>query len=166
MNAKSTRKVVGYFISKNNKPIPFLIVKSDSNRTKTNLDGYFEINVPANVKQTLFFLYDSLSQEQEVFVNKAETLNLGKLKFRIKITDKIIITKEQLDPTLQKISDLDFQKLILNSAERTLVYTTSASSNNEFTSNYNVRGGSYDENLAYINGFLVHRPFLTRSGQQ
>ena len=74
INAQSTGKVVGYCISKNNKPIPFLIVKSDSIRTKTNLDGYFEINVPANVKQTLFFLYDSLSQEQEVFVNEAETL--------------------------------------------------------------------------------------------
>lgn len=166
INAQSTGKVVGYCISKNNKPIPFLIVKSDSNSTKTNLDGYFEINLAANVRHTLFFLYDSLSQEQEVFVKEAETLNLGKIKFRIKITDKIIITKEQLDPTLQKISDLDFQKLPLNSAERTLVYTTSASSNNELTSNYNVRGGSYDENLVYINGFMVNRPFLTRSGQQ
>ena len=166
INAQTTGKVVGYCISKNNKPIPFLLVQSDSIKTKTNLDGYFEINVKANVKQTLFFLYDSLKQEQEVFVNEAETLNLGKLKFRIKITDKIIITKEQLDPTLQKISDLDFQKLPLNSTERTLVYTTSASSNNELTSNYNVRGGSYDENLVYINGFLVNRPFLTRAGQQ
>ena len=166
INAQTTGKVVGYCISKNNNPIPFLLVQSDSIKTKTNLDGYFEINVKANVKQTLFFLYDSLKQEQEVFVNEAETLNLGKLKFRIKITDKIIITKEQLDPTLQKISDLDFQKLPLNSTERTLVYTTSASSNNELTSNYNVRGGSYDENLVYINGFLVNRPFLTRAGQQ
>lgn len=166
INAQTTGKVVGYCISKNNNPIPFLLVQSDSIKTKTNLDGYFEINVKANVKQTLFFLYDSLKQEKEVFVNEAETLNLGKLKFRIKITDKIIITKEQLDPTLQKISDLDFQKLPLNSTERTLVYTTSASSNNELTSNYNVRGGSYDENLVYINGFLVNRPFLTRAGQQ
>ncbi|HBW86139.1 MAG TPA: hypothetical protein DEF82_05195 [Crocinitomicaceae bacterium] len=34
------------------------------------------------------------------------------------------------------------------------------------TSNYNVRGGNYDENLVYVNGFQVYRPFLTRSGQQ
>jgi hypothetical protein len=29
-----------------------------------------------------------------------------------------------------------------------------------------VRGGNYDENLVYVNGFQVYRPFLTRSGQQ
>lgn len=39
-------------------------------------------------------------------------------------------------------------------------------SNNELTSQYNVRGGNFDENLVYINDFEVYRPFLTRSGQQ
>ncbi|HOA39508.1 MAG TPA: TonB-dependent receptor plug domain-containing protein, partial [Flavihumibacter sp.] len=39
-------------------------------------------------------------------------------------------------------------------------------SNNELTSNYNVRGGSYDENLIYVNDFEVYRPYLVRNGQQ
>lgn len=39
-------------------------------------------------------------------------------------------------------------------------------SNNELTSNYSVRGGSYDENLVYVNDFEVYRPYLVRSGQQ
>src|SRR4029079_13118903 len=39
-------------------------------------------------------------------------------------------------------------------------------SNNELTSQYNVRGGSYDENLIYVNDFEVFRPYLVRSGQQ
>ncbi|MBO4282169.1 MAG: TonB-dependent receptor [Bacteroidales bacterium] len=38
--------------------------------------------------------------------------------------------------------------------------------NNELSSQYNVRGGSYDENLVYVNGMEVFRPFLIRSGQQ
>jgi hypothetical protein len=38
--------------------------------------------------------------------------------------------------------------------------------NNELTSQYNVRGGNFDENLVYINDFEVYRPFLARSGQQ
>ena len=37
---------------------------------------------------------------------------------------------------------------------------------NEMTSQYNVRGGNYDENLIYLNGIEVYRPFLIRSGQQ
>lgn len=36
----------------------------------------------------------------------------------------------------------------------------------EFSSQYNVRGGSFDENLIYINGIEVYRPFLVRNGQQ
>ncbi len=39
-------------------------------------------------------------------------------------------------------------------------------SNNELTSQYNVRGGSYDENLMYVNDFEIFRPYLVRSGQQ
>lgn len=39
-------------------------------------------------------------------------------------------------------------------------------SNNELTSQYNVRGGNYDENLIYVNDFEVFRPYLVRSGQQ
>ncbi len=40
------------------------------------------------------------------------------------------------------------------------------SSNNEMSSQYSVRGGSFDENLVYINGVEVYRPMLIRSGQQ
>ncbi len=39
-------------------------------------------------------------------------------------------------------------------------------SNNELTSQYSVRGGNYDENLIYINGFEIFRPYLIRNGQQ
>ncbi|MEP6626864.1 MAG: TonB-dependent receptor, partial [Ginsengibacter sp.] len=39
-------------------------------------------------------------------------------------------------------------------------------SNNELTSQYSVRGGSYDENLIYVNDFEIFRPYLIRNGQQ
>ncbi|MFN0203643.1 MAG: hypothetical protein ACKVTZ_19105, partial [Bacteroidia bacterium] len=37
--------------------------------------------------------------------------------------------------------------------------------NNEFSSQYRVRGGNFDENLVYVNGIEVYRPFLARQGQ-
>ena len=40
------------------------------------------------------------------------------------------------------------------------------SSNNELSTQYNVRGGNFDENLVYVNDIEVYRPFLIRSGQQ
>src|SRR5690606_14346962 len=39
-------------------------------------------------------------------------------------------------------------------------------SNNELSSSYAVRGGSFDENLVYVNDIPIYRPFLVRSGQQ
>lgn len=39
-------------------------------------------------------------------------------------------------------------------------------SNNELSTQYNVRGGNYDENLVYINGIEIYRPQLIRSGQE
>lgn len=40
------------------------------------------------------------------------------------------------------------------------------SQNNELSSSYSVRGGNFDENLVYVNGIPVYRPFLIRAGQQ
>ncbi|WP_338791135.1 TonB-dependent receptor [Bernardetia sp. MNP-M8] len=39
-------------------------------------------------------------------------------------------------------------------------------SNSELSSAYSVRGGNYEENLIYVNGIEIYRPFLVRSGQQ
>ena len=38
--------------------------------------------------------------------------------------------------------------------------------NSEFSSQYQVRGGNFDENLVYVNGIEIYRPFLARAGQQ
>jgi len=40
------------------------------------------------------------------------------------------------------------------------------SSNNELSTQYRVRGGNFDENLVYVNGLEIYRPFLVHSGQQ
>ncbi|MDC0654708.1 TonB-dependent receptor plug domain-containing protein, partial [Flavobacteriaceae bacterium] len=37
---------------------------------------------------------------------------------------------------------------------------------NELSTQYSVRGGNFDENLVYVNGIEIYRPFLVRSGQQ
>lgn len=47
-----------------------------------------------------------------------------------------------------------------------LVTLPGVSSNNEFSSQYRVRGGNFDENLIYVNDIEIYRPFLRRSGQQ
>lgn len=50
--------------------------------------------------------------------------------------------------------------------EQIVATQAGVSTHNELSSQYNVRGGSFDENSVYINGVEVYRPLLVRSGQQ
>ena len=53
-----------------------------------------------------------------------------------------------------------------NAIEELIQSQAGVSTHNELSSQYNVRGGSFDENSVYINNVEVYRPFLVRSGQQ
>ncbi|MDR2937785.1 MAG: TonB-dependent receptor plug domain-containing protein [Prevotellaceae bacterium] len=53
-----------------------------------------------------------------------------------------------------------------SSFENVLKVLPGVQSSNELSSQYSVRGGSYDENLVYVNGVEIYRPMLTRTGQQ
>lgn len=50
--------------------------------------------------------------------------------------------------------------------ESLLMTFAGVNNNNELSTQYNVRGGNFDENLVYVNGIEIYRPFLVRSGQQ
>jgi len=50
--------------------------------------------------------------------------------------------------------------------EQVIATQAGVSTHNELSSQYNVRGGSFDENSVYMNGIEVYRPLLIRSGQQ
>ena len=52
------------------------------------------------------------------------------------------------------------------SIESVIATQAGVSNNNELSSQYNVRGGSFDENMVYVNGIEIYRPLLIRSGQQ
>lgn len=71
--------------------------------------------------------------------------------------------------TTQVLKPVDqrFQPSATGNAVEELVATQAGvSTHNELSSQYNVRGGSFDENVVYLNGHEVYRPMLVRSGQQ
>lgn len=53
-----------------------------------------------------------------------------------------------------------------NAVEELIQSQAGVSTHSELSSQYNVRGGAFDENSVYINNVEVYRPFLVRSGQQ
>ena len=71
---------------------------------------------------------------------------------------------------LQNLKKNDLQNLNSgansNTVEKLVQLQSGVSTHSEFSSQYNVRGGSFDENSIYINGNEIYRPFLIKSGQQ
>jgi len=65
-----------------------------------------------------------------------------------------------------KLSDIENIAGPNEGVESVLKTLPDVASNNELSSQYSVRGGSFDENLVYINGVEVFRPQLVHSGQQ
>jgi hypothetical protein len=158
--------VEGNCVDKSGKKLENVKVSWNNIVSYSDSVGHFEIVLPAQPKLLLSFVYDSLLVTKQVAVSPNQPTQLGKVKLPVTVMNSVQLKTDRGDNNILKLPGLDLQKIASNSVERTLIYTTAASSNNELTSNYNVRGGSYDENLVYVNGFLINRPFLTRSGQQ
>ena len=77
-------------------------------------------------------------------------------------------TRRQTSQT-QEIKKKDLKSLPStsgNAVEELIQSQAGVSTHNELSSQYNVRGGSFDENSVYINNVEIFRPFLVRSGQQ
>lgn len=86
-------------------------------------------------------------------------------------------TLDEVNVTGQKIQSGQTQELSTktlkelpsttgNAVEELIQSQAGVSTHSELSSQYNVRGGSFDENSVYINNVEVYRPFLVRSGQQ
>ena len=84
--------------------------------------------------------------------------------------DEVTVTemKRQTGQTQElKISDMKISPSANgNGVEELIQSQAGVSTHSELSSQYNVRGGSFDENSVYINNIEVYRPFLVRSGQQ
>lgn len=130
--------------------------------------GRFELFYDTSGNFSVLFRISGTDLEEiRSFKISGEDIDLGQIRFNFQQSDSVKVTAEKKDPfAIPTLPLIDIGKLPMNSVEKMIVYSTAAVSNNELTTNYNVRGGSYDENLVYVNGFNVYRPFLTRAGQQ
>ena len=83
---------------------------------------------------------------------------------------EVVATAIRKQTTTLETLNADKVKLLPDPAggsiESLVVTYAGVSTNNELSSQYSVRGGSYDENIVYVNGMEVFRPLLIRSGQQ
>ena len=162
------KRVEGFCIDKKGKAIENAFVKINTipvQNQYTDKNGSYTFTVSVGDSVTLLYKANDISIKRLLYIS-ASFEQFPNVEFPVLLQEGVTIVEERQTPfELETLPLVDAQKLT-GSIEKSLVLTTAATSNNELTTNYNVRGGNYDENLVYVNGFLVYRPFLTRSGQQ
>ena len=122
------------------------------------------VNIHINVRYTGYATVDTvvwLSAGSNVlnFTLRSTALQLGP----VTVTDERVRTSAFTSIRMEQIENNVGPQAGVESLLKTL---PDVSSNNELSSQYSVRGGSFDENLVYINHVEVYRPMLVRNGQQ
>ncbi len=165
-------RVSGVILDEFNQPIENVTITYANEGTKTSADGDFSIIIPANTEVTLTFSHISFKNVVQTFhLKEGELFEFNPiLNNSQEQLGTIVITgnKRQRIEGVTTISPKMLRKIPGGNAgvENILKTLASVSGNNELSSQYNVRGGNFDENLVYVNEIEVYRPFLVRSGQQ
>jgi hypothetical protein len=169
---KKIAVVSGQVIDENENPLPGVSVTilGKTNGIITNDSGFFRITVTAGKATALIFSYTGHTEIQKNFYlsdNEEEHITV-RLHRDGKTLATVVVTndRERKELGLTKINPKNALVLPSTTGGVEGLIKILVGSNNELTSQYNVRGGNYDENLIYINDFEIFRPYLVRSGQQ
>ncbi len=164
--------VSGKIIDENESPVRGVSIVELGNRNGVvaSDSGTFHLRVPVESAFALVFSASGYQETQkDFFLNKGEQEYIVvKLYPQSKVLAPVVIRsgKENPAPGLIQINPKDVETLPGAAGGVEGLIKTLVGSNNELTSQYSVRGGNYDENLIYINGFEIYRPFLVSNAQQ
>jgi len=143
-----------------------------SNGVTSDLKGQYKINIKANRSHVIAF--SSIGYQTEKIripmLKKGQNYKLNIILKELNTILKDIIVKDQKSrkSNLSRIKTKHVEVIPGSNGgiESILKTLPGVSSANELSSQYSVRGGNFDENLVYVNGIEVYRPFLIHSGQQ
>ena len=169
--------IVGKIIDENGLPLVAanISVEDLNIGTSSNLDGEYHLLVPADKNITVVYSYLGyqtikrpnlrLGIDQNIRVD----ITLSEMELQTQVVLVEPFEKREIDALHVEKKDLERIPVTdgnLTSLIKYLAPGVTAGTGGELTSQYSVRGGNYDENLVYVNGFEIYRPLLVRSGQQ
>ncbi len=172
--ARSAR-VYGYVTDQDNVGIELAnVVVLNADRpigTATNKNGYYELMLDEADTVVLNFSMIGYTSVQQRIIDVREVININVQL----LTDEQLLTEIEVRGLKHTQGTMDYIDATTTrfmpdatggSIESLLITFAGVSQTNELSSQYNVRGGSFDENSVYVNGIEIHRPLLIRSGQQ
>lgn len=138
----------------------------------TNLKGEYSLNVSTQT-DTLNLIFRMIGHEtrRRTLISPQDTVQLDIML----PTSNYTLENVNISATRRRsdgMQDINAEGLRFTadanggSVESIIATQAGVSSHNELSSQYNVRGGNFDENSVYVNGTEILRPLLVRSGQQ
>jgi hypothetical protein len=149
-------------------------VKGSTSAVETSQNGRYSIVVPANEPFVLVFTRIGY---QPAEANIAAMPSRSNRQVDVELvpvnSDMEVVVRESkieegglIKESVEQLKLLPTTTGNLESLLPHIALGTSSGTGGELSSQYNVRGGNYDENLVYVNDFEIYRPQLIRAGQQ
>ncbi len=163
----------GRVIDDKQEPVSMCIIKVEGQAagTMADLEGQYKLSFHTGDSVVITYSMVGFVTRRRVLKKPKGNLTLnitmhedGKLLGEVTVSDmRREMTTTQ---TLNKAELKRMPSTTGNAVEELVATQAGVSTHNELSSQYNVRGGSFDENCVYINGVEVYRPLLISSGQQ
>lgn len=166
-------RIHGKITDQNNEPVEFVTVRIGGTAIGTNsgLEGEYSLACPAADTITVHFSCIGYRDEKRTLIDASGDVTVNmRMMLDTEVLSQVEIT--ELKKQTGSIATIDTEQLRVSpdvsggSVESLITMQAGVTSSNEMSSQYSVRGGSYDENSVYINGIEVYRPLLISSGQQ
>lgn len=166
-------RLYGYVVDADNVGIDLanVYVEGTTRGTSTNRNGFYELLIPAGDSVTMVYSMIGYSTLRQVIRPDTKVMNINAmLTADAETISEIEVRALRRQTGMYDQTDVSAARLMPDatggSIESLLITFAGVRQNNELSSQYNVRGGSFDENSVYLNGLEIHRPLLIRAGQQ
>ena len=139
--------------------------------TTTDLQGRYQLNSLHCRHRDRVVQHDRVRNQEKTLIRPKGSLRLN-ITLQTQSIDMGEVTVKEVRRQMNSTQHLNAENLKRlpsttgNAVEELVATQAGVSTHNELSSQYNVRGGSFDENSVYINGVEVYRPMLISSGQQ
>lgn len=168
-----TALISGTITDDEHRPIEIANVKVEGQMagTVSDLEGNYSVEVQSADTVTLVFSMIGYQTRKRTLHNPRGKVRLNVVLPASDYALEGVTIREMHRQTGQNVRIQSEQAKLMptatgNAVEELIATQAGVSSHNELSSQYNVRGGSFDENSVYVNGIEIYRPLLVRSGQQ
>lgn len=173
LNTNAQVKISGKVVDSDNNPIEFATIRVNGTAigTTTDLKGEYKLNIAHRDTTELIFTCIGFKEYKQKLIEAKGNVTVNVRMFKTaQQLQEVEVTQIKKQTTAMQTINASAYKLAPDvsggSIESMISTMAGVSSKNEMSSQYMVRGGSYDENSVYINGIEVYRPQLISSGQQ